>query len=191
MATPETISAISGVRSTYVAETNQLAAGFLTMVSPIVHVLSVSAAPDDHSELRQILNDPLWDIYAAANSADAKEHLTWNRVAVTICDSNVPGGGWIELFHRADEYSEPLTLIVTSTDVNKYMREDVLHLGGYDLLAKPFDWCEVRRVLTLAAHCHLRRIDLHRSGRSPETFGQRNGGHPDCPRWRHARSAAQ
>jgi DNA-binding NtrC family response regulator len=112
----------------------------------------VSSAPEDHLALRRILRGPGWSISDAADCLDAREQLTWNRIAVVICEGNLPGRGWTDLLHHADEYSEPLTLIVTSADANEHFGMDVRRLGGYDVLAKPFDEREVRRMVDCASH---------------------------------------
>src|SRR5579859_1300044 len=85
-----------------------------TVRKSLRHILSVSSVPEDHQTLRQILRYPWWNFSVAANCVEARERLTWNRIAVVICESGLPDRGWKALLDHADEYSEPLTLIVTS-----------------------------------------------------------------------------
>lgn len=148
MAVVTLMPAISGARAKYYVGAKQG-----TMLRPPVRILSVSPVPGDHQALRGILSGPSWDVSVATNCMEARERLTWNRIAAVVCERNLPDGGWKDLFQYADEYSESLVLIVASTEADAYMRQDVRSLGGYDLLPKPFNVPEVRRVLTRATYC--------------------------------------
>jgi hypothetical protein len=44
----------------------------------------------------------------------------------------------------------PPRIIVTSREVNEYLWADVLQMGGYDLLAMPWEPKEVLKVISLA-----------------------------------------
>ena len=123
-------------------------------------ILSVSSVPEDHQSLRRILRDPRWSLSVAASCREAREHLTWHRTAIVICEGNLPDKGWKDLLHYADEYSEPLSLIVTSALPNKYLWRDVRNLGGYDVLPKPFDEQEVRGMLARAIHRRHQPISI-------------------------------
>jgi DNA-binding response OmpR family regulator len=51
----------------------------------------------------------------------------------------------------------PPDLIVASRLADEYLWAEVLNLGGYDVLAKPFNAEEVRRVVGLACEHHQER----------------------------------
>jgi len=126
-----------------------------TMLKPLARVLSVSPIPDDHQVLRQILDDPCWHICVATGCLEAMARLTWDRIDLVICEGNLLDGSWRDLLRSVDEYSKPLTLIVTSRLADESLWAEVLNLGGHDVLAKPFDEQEVRRVLASAwDHSH-------------------------------------
>jgi DNA-binding response OmpR family regulator len=76
--------------------------------------------------------------------------LTWDPIDIVICECDLPDGSWRDLLRYAEEYSEPLILIVTSRLADEALWAEVLNLGGRDVLAKPFDEQEVRRVLASA-----------------------------------------
>ena len=77
--------------------------------------------------------------------------LNTERVAVIICERSLPDGEWKDLLDKLAPLSVPPCLIVTSRAADEWLWAEVLNLGGYDVLAKPFDAEEVSRVVTLAS----------------------------------------
>jgi DNA-binding NtrC family response regulator len=128
------------------------------------HVLSVSPRPEDHQALRRILKDPPWRITAAGGCPEAIARLTWDRINIVITESSLPVGNWRDLLRRVDEYAEPLTLIVTSALADERLWAEVLNLGGFDVLSKPFNAEEVRHVLAGARDRFVRPITARASG---------------------------
>lgn len=127
-------------------------------------VLSVSPVPEDHQALRHLLKDPPWSITAVAGCSEAIARLTWDRIDIVICESRLPDGNWRDLLRSLDEYAEPLTLIVTSALADDRLWAEVLNLGGFDVLSKPFDAEEVRRVLSSARDRFVRPVRVRASG---------------------------
>ncbi|HLJ47142.1 MAG TPA: hypothetical protein VKU01_14090 [Bryobacteraceae bacterium] len=60
-----------------------------------------------------------------------------------ICEARFDGGTWRELLDHS-------TLIVTSRVADEALWAEVLNLGGFDVLAQPFDRTEVLRVTDAA-----------------------------------------
>jgi DNA-binding response OmpR family regulator len=114
----------------------------------LARVLSVSSVPEDHLTLRRILDDPWWRISTANGCLEAIARITRERMAIVICESDLSDGSWRDVLQHVDEYFEPPALIVTSRLANEHLWAEVLNLGGYDILTKPFDELEVSRVLT-------------------------------------------
>ena len=80
-----------------------------------------------------------------ANSFEAAcEYLSGGVSPVVICDRSLPDGDWKDLLDKTPR------LIVTSCVADEVLWAEVLNLGGYDVLAQPFDELEVRRVVALA-----------------------------------------
>jgi FixJ family two-component response regulator len=63
---------------------------------------------------------------------------------VVICERSLADGDWKDLLGKTAR------LIVTSHAADEALWAEVLNLGGYDVLAQPFDEQEVRRVVALA-----------------------------------------
>src|SRR5882724_10663273 len=110
---------------------------------PLPHVLSVSPAHDDHHSLGHILKDSCWRLSTATGCVEAIARLTWDPMAIVVCESNLPGGTWRDVLRHLSECPDPAVLIVTSRLADEYLWAEVLNLGGYDVLAKPFDKQEV------------------------------------------------
>ncbi len=78
-----------------------------------------------------------------ANSCrEARGHLSCDDNPVVICESSLPDGDWKDLLDKTPR------LIVTSPAADEALWAEVLNLGGYDVLAQPFDEQEVRRVVS-------------------------------------------
>ena len=75
---------------------------------------------------------------------EASGHLSNAGNPVVICERSLPDGEWKDLLGKTPR------LIVTSHAADEALWAEVLNLGGYDVLAQPFDEQEVRRVLTMA-----------------------------------------
>jgi DNA-binding NtrC family response regulator len=129
-----------------------------------IRILSVSPARTDHLALRQILRDPSWQISAAEGCVEAMARLTWDRINIVVCESKLPDGSWRDLLRSLDENAEPLILIVTSALADDHLWAEVLNLGGFDVLSKPFQAEEVRRVLANARARFARPLFARASG---------------------------
>ena len=74
----------------------------------------------------------------------ASEYLSRGESPVVICERSLADGDWKDLLGKTSR------LIVTSCVADEVLWAEVLNLGGYDVLAQPFDELEVRRVVALA-----------------------------------------
>jgi len=99
----------------------------------------------------------LFRIREAMGCKGAAAFLDTDTPAVVMCDQHLPDGSWKDLLEVMASVSDPPPLVVTSRLADERLWAEVLNLGGYDLLTRPLDRCEVRRVLGLAR--------LHRFGR--------------------------
>jgi DNA-binding response OmpR family regulator len=110
----------------------------------------LSSNEEDHRDLRNIFNHSKWHIHVAQGWGDARPYLERHRISVVICDHDVPGGGWRGVLGSLSEIEDAPLLIVTSRLADDFLWAEVLNLGGYDVLMKPFDPSEVYRVVCLA-----------------------------------------
>lgn len=114
-------------------------------------ILIVSADHRDRRWLFRALRTSGWACRTAGSTRSAFNALS--RTVATflvICEQNLPDGDWKDLLKRATgEMGQPL-LIVTSTHADDRLWVEVLNVGGFDLLMKPFDKTELGRVMEMA-----------------------------------------
>jgi DNA-binding NtrC family response regulator len=108
-------------------------------------VLLVSAASEERESLAAMLRDACWTVRPAQSCTEALGHLAKGSSPIVICEQSLPDGGWKDLLDKAPK------IIVTSRAADEALWAEVLNLGGYDVLAQPFDETEVRRVVASAA----------------------------------------
>ncbi len=77
----------------------------------------------------------------------ASGYLADSRISVVICEALLPDGTWKDLLTRMASTNASPLLVVTSDVADESLWAEVLNLGGYDVLAQPFDPEEVTRVV--------------------------------------------
>ncbi len=115
-----------------------------------IRILSVSSTEDDHAAIFHILDELPFVVTSARSCREAASVLTHDQFGIILCESDLPDGNWIEILNQISGVREKPLLIVTSRLADESLWAEVLNLGGYDLLAKPFSRQEVRHVLTSA-----------------------------------------
>jgi DNA-binding response OmpR family regulator len=113
-------------------------------------ILTISAALEDHDDLRRILQEPDWRITRAFSCQQAIACLCRDRVGVILCDCHLPDGAWRDILSHIAAMTQPPSVIVISATADANLRADVRTLGGYQLLSKPFLPEEVERVVGAA-----------------------------------------
>lgn len=109
-------------------------------------ILSISAATEDHGALGDILNNSPWRIVTSGTCKQALSRLRRQHIPVVICESDLPDGTWRDVLNRINTLTHRPVLIVTSRVADDYLWAEVLNLGGYNVLAKPFRESEVKHV---------------------------------------------
>ena len=115
-----------------------------------VAVLAVSPQRQDHACLRGIFSHSNWRIASAGSCHEAIRYLQTNRMAVLVCERDLPDGTWKDLLEELTLLPYPPLLVVTSNQADDSLWAEVLNLGAYDVLSKPFDRAEVTRIISLA-----------------------------------------
>lgn len=113
-------------------------------------VLAVTPLEDDLVALQRLFSNSNWKINATRTCGEALAVLREQKMPVVICDCDSPDGGWKDILNQLANMPNPPRLIVTSRVADDRLWAEVLNLGGYDVLEKPFDSKEVFRVVSLA-----------------------------------------
>jgi DNA-binding response OmpR family regulator len=127
---------------------------YLTAGAPdperIVTVLTIGESGEDRDSLRSILRHSNWTIHEAGSREEGSNLLRRQRVAVVLCDAHLPDGGWKGVLESLETIEKAPLLIVTAWNADEQLWAEVLSLGAFDLLPKPFDHKEVVRVVGFA-----------------------------------------
>ena len=115
-----------------------------------ITLLAVCLDQNDCSSLRDILQEENWTVHAAGTCDEALRFMRRSSPTVVACDRQLPDGNWKDVFQGVCRLSDPPPLIVVSRHADETLWAEVLNLGGYDVLAKPFEKSEVSRVLKMA-----------------------------------------
>ena len=89
----------------------------------------------------------------ALHSPDCEQALAQladSRISVVICETLLPDGSWKDLLAYMGRVRASSVLVVTSKFPDESLWAEALNLGGYDVLAQPFDREEVTRVVRSA-----------------------------------------
>jgi DNA-binding response OmpR family regulator len=109
-------------------------------------ILSVSPSEEDHARLEAIIGR-VSKLVTAQSFSTAKRFLESQSVFLVICEGDSPPTTWIECLDYIQSLPTPPFLIVTSRLADERLWAKVLNLGGWDVLAKPFDDREVLRTV--------------------------------------------
>jgi len=118
--------------------------------APPISVLLIGPSDSRRNSLRSILAPPRWEVREAATCGEAAWILDQSSIGVTICDAEIDNCNWRALLADLQSRAAPPNLIVSSRLADERLWAEVLNLGGYDVLAQPFDRAEVQRVARMA-----------------------------------------
>ena len=125
-----------------------------------VPVLVVSPYPDDHIQLGKFLLREGWEMRHVTTCEEAQIVLQRMPVSIVISESETAGVNWRKLLAAIQRVPFPgkPNLIVASVKADDRLWSEVLNLGGYNVLAKPFEPAEVLWVLENARVDSIRMI---------------------------------
>ncbi len=130
-------------------------------------VLLISPFAEDHQFIGAIFEPPYWRAYHAHSCREAMSSLMRDRMTVIICEAHLPDGDWKDILSEAQVLPNPPYLLVASRFATDRLWAEVLTLGGYDLLVKPFVREEVLRVAELASMHWKREADCEAGAPAP------------------------
>lgn len=115
-----------------------------------VRVLAVSPFESDHTTLTHIFGHTSWEVESAHNLLETTAALLTNPPHVVLCEQTLPDGTWKDVLALAGTLGSSFHLIVTSQYADDRLWSEVLNVGAYDVLAKPFQSREVFHSVGLA-----------------------------------------
>ena len=115
-----------------------------------IKLLAVCADRDDCLSLEGILEPGECQVDNVTSCEEAVRFLQSNGPFLIMCEQSLPDGSWKDLIRSVRSLENPPPVIVMSWHADEALWAEVLNLGGYDVLMKPFDAQEVSRVTRMA-----------------------------------------
>jgi two-component system, OmpR family, response regulator CpxR len=85
--------------------------------------------------------------YWKSSVQEAADWLSSNTARVIICDDSLPDGDWRDLWQQVHDWPEPPVFVVSAGWTDARLWGEVLNVGAYDVLVKPYRKNEVSRIL--------------------------------------------
>lgn len=114
-------------------------------------ILVISPNEADQEFFRSVFQFPFWKAYNVGTYREALKWLTRDRMNVIVCDCQLPDGSWKDILSQTQVLPDPPCVIVTSLLPDDLLWAEVLNMGGYDVVAKPFVREEAVRIVELAS----------------------------------------
>jgi DNA-binding NtrC family response regulator len=112
-----------------------------------VRILTVSPQQTDQAVLARILGHSAWTHVAASTVSEAARQLANSHFHVVLSERKLADGGWKDILELTSGMNEPPQVIVLSRDGDERLWAEVLNLGAWDVLVKPFHPKEVYRTI--------------------------------------------
>lgn len=126
--------------------------------SGIVGVSFVSPWKEDVARLHEIFDRTRWTLYHARDYREAASQLRTLPVPIVIADAHIPPpGSWRDLLRVSTPVGQP-RVIVAAREPDDWFYNEVLVLGGYDILVKPFVQADVIHLVSIAWLDHRRQL---------------------------------
>jgi DNA-binding NtrC family response regulator len=119
-----------------------------------VRVLAALTHSGDRAALQNVFRHSNWDLEFAENYDEVASALSVANVGVAITQTQFGDGhDWKDVLELTRAMMIPVPVVVTDDLADEQLWAEVLNLGAYDLLVKPFDPTEVYRVVSSAWLC--------------------------------------
>ena len=108
-----------------------------------VRVLAISRFSQDQLALQRIIGHSKWVLRTASTYAEALEILREDPMPVVITERDLPPYSWKDVLTELASMTNPSRLIVAADNADARLWGEMLNLGAYDVLAKPFESAEL------------------------------------------------
>lgn len=137
---------------------------------PVAQQVVVAVFPpgEDCKSLDAILGHSIWQLRFCHTFAETQAALHAGPVAVVLSEGRLSDGySWKDVLQHLQDLPSPAPLIVADRLADEALWAEVLNLGGYDVLAKPFNAREVLHAVTTAWHFSVEQHDRPAEHRKP------------------------
>jgi DNA-binding NtrC family response regulator len=125
-------------------------------------VLLISPDAEDAVFMREIASSLGCRLESASDWHEAELALQRDVFRVVIAERDLHDGNWRDVLSCLERYSYNPLLVVVSRLADERLWAEVLNLGGFDVLAKPFAQEEANRVIDYALISWKQRSERER-----------------------------
>jgi len=135
-----------------------------------IAILLVTPSAEDESTVRTIMKTPAISKISRCNGVEETlQELQSISPAVVLCERDLSDGSWKAILGACEALEKSPLVVVVSRHADDHLWVEVLNLGGYDVLSKPFDATEVTRVVASSCRHWMGAAPRH-SVRSESQF---------------------
>jgi DNA-binding NtrC family response regulator len=110
-------------------------------------LVAVFEQGEDRLSLEPILSPYEWEVIWTRTCAEAAAAVRRTAHPIIVCDERFADGEWKELWNELGKNPCPPEFILASRLADERLWAELLNLGGYNLLTKPFRPEEVIRTI--------------------------------------------
>jgi len=115
-----------------------------------IPVLAITPDDRDRRSLAACAIRGQWDLTIATSFEDSLDASEKSGAAVILCDRDLPGLDWRAALQKLADSKPAFAIILVSSVNDEYLWDEVIHRGGYDVLAKPLQEDQTVRAVNLA-----------------------------------------
>jgi CheY-like chemotaxis protein len=115
-----------------------------------VRLLAILPRTEDAEQLRRIGGDLGWSVSIVNTTAEAMDWLQTESVTAAICDQDLGEEDWRVVMYRIATLPRSPCVLLASRVMDQYLWNEVILNRGYDVVSKPFQSDELRRVVAFA-----------------------------------------
>ena len=112
-------------------------------------MLAVGHSVEDRRFLAEVFS-PVLDLHTVSTCREARDLLSKRKIPVVLTDRDLSDGSWRDVLSAIATSGHASSLIVASRHDDETLWADGPHMGGFDVLATPFDRTEVTRIVNAA-----------------------------------------
>jgi two-component system, OmpR family, response regulator len=126
-------------------------------------ILIVDDEPDVLEMLRLYLSDGRFDVMTARNGAEALTIARRHRPDAVLLDLIMPLNGMddVQVLRALRTMDTSIAVVIVTANPNETPGRDLLTIGAFDYVSRPFDFDRLDRVMMTAvaagAHCAAQR----------------------------------
>jgi len=115
-----------------------------------IRIVAVLANVEEREVLSRIAAEQQWIVRFTDTCGEAWTALNESKAPIVLCDRDLPGTEWRDVIRMMVSSPHRAYTILVSRVADDYLWNEVIRLGGHDLLATPFHEEDVLRAIRLA-----------------------------------------